>query len=48
MIVPIQNSDLAQIFEEVADLCRFEGEIRKIEAAGPTAYYCPACQPKAR
>jgi formamidopyrimidine-DNA glycosylase len=35
---------------------RFEGEkcprgnggIRKIKAAGRTAYYCPACQPKAR
>lgn len=24
------------------------GEIRKLKAAGRTAYYCPACQPKAR
>ncbi len=27
---------------------RGNGKIRKIEAAGRTAYYCPACQPKAR
>ena len=27
---------------------RGNGEIRKIKAAGRTAYYCPACQPKAR
>jgi formamidopyrimidine-DNA glycosylase len=27
---------------------RGNGEIRKIQAAGRTAYYCPACQPKAR
>src|SRR5215217_2485279 len=26
---------------------RGNGEIRKIKAAGRTAYYCPACQPKA-
>jgi formamidopyrimidine-DNA glycosylase len=27
---------------------RGNGEIRKLKAAGRTAYYCPACQPKAR
>ena len=27
---------------------RSNGEIRKLKAAGRTAYYCPACQPKAR
>lgn len=27
---------------------RGNGEIRKIEAAGRTAYYCPACQPEER
>ena len=27
---------------------RGNGEIRKIKAAGRTAYFCPACQPKAR
>jgi formamidopyrimidine-DNA glycosylase len=27
---------------------RGNGEIRKIKAAGRTAYYCPACQPKAK
>ena len=48
MIVPIQNSDLAKIFEKVAELCRFEGEIRKIKAAGRTAYYCPACPSNTR
>lgn len=26
---------------------RGNGEIRKLKAAGRTAYYCPACQPKA-
>src|SRR5215211_6342863 len=27
---------------------RGNGEIRKLKAAGRTAYYCPACQPEAR
>src|SRR5215211_3442922 len=27
---------------------RSNGEIRSLKAAGRTAYYCPACQPKAR
>ena len=32
---------------EGADCPRGNGKIQKTKAAGRTAYYCPACQPKA-
>jgi formamidopyrimidine-DNA glycosylase len=43
----LPNSFLLSHRREGEKCPRGNGEIRKIKAAGRTAYYCPACQPKA-